>query len=164
MAEATGAEAETGMPGRGGAGKGLLIGLVLALLLGAGGFYATWSGLLALPSAGGGSRAELPPAPGGEAGFVPLETLTVTIGPESGGRLLRISATVETEPGAEARLQRLMPRVLDVLATYLHALREEDLRKPAVMTRLRAHLLRRVRVVAGEDVVRDLLITEFVLQ
>ena len=164
MVEATSSEAEGAR--RRGVVKSLGAGLALAALLGAGGFHATSSGLvtLVLPAFGTGGWKDPSPPPGGASSFVPLDTLTVTVGLGADTRLLRISATIETVPGAEEHLRNLMPRVLDVLASYLHSLRDEDLSRPAVMARLRAHLLRRVRIVVGEDAVRDLLITEFVLQ
>jgi flagellar FliL protein len=167
MAEATAEEAEAAAPRRGGA-KGLLIGLVLALVLAGGGVYATWSGLLALPLPGGaddGARKTAPPPPPiGDIAFVRLDPLTVTVGRGPESRLLRLSATVEVEAAGEDHLRGLMPRVMDVLTTYLQALRTEDLDRPAVMARMRVHLLRRIRIVVGDGVARDLLITEFVLQ
>ena len=56
-----------------------------------------------------------------------------------------------------------MPRIVDVLNTYLRAVEVRDLEEPAAMARLRAQMLRRVQVVTGEGRVRDLLVTEFVL-
>ena len=57
-----------------------------------------------------------------------------------------------------------MPRVLDVLNTYLRAV---DVKRPRGRrprcARLRAQMLRRIQVVTGEGMVRDLLVTEFVL-
>ena len=44
------------------------------------------------------------------------------------------------------------------------ALDEADIDRPAAMTRMRSHLLRRMKIVLGEEGVRDLLITEFILQ
>ena len=38
-----------------------------------------------------------------------------------------------------------------------------DIEDPAALARLRAQMLRRIQVVTGEGQVRDLLITEFVL-
>jgi flagellar FliL protein len=57
----------------------------------------------------------------------------------------------------------LMPRILDVLNTYLRAVDVRDLEQPAAIARLRAQMLRRIQVVTGEGRVRDLLITEFIL-
>ena len=56
-----------------------------------------------------------------------------------------------------------MPRILDVLNTYLRAVTEEEMSAPAAITRLRAQILRRVQIVAGAENIRDILITEFVL-
>jgi flagellar FliL protein len=56
-----------------------------------------------------------------------------------------------------------MPRIQDVLNTYLRAVDVEDLEEPAALLRLRAQMLRRVQVVVGDGPVRDLLVTEFVL-
>ena len=56
-----------------------------------------------------------------------------------------------------------MPRILDVLNTYLRAVEVRDLEEPAALVRLRAQMLRRVQVVTGEGRVRDLLVTEFVM-
>ena len=56
-----------------------------------------------------------------------------------------------------------MPRVLDVLNSYLRAVEVSDLEDPSALVRLRAQMLRRVQIVTGEGRVRDLLVTEFVL-
>ena len=79
---------------------GLALALAALALGGGGGFYAGWSGLVALPLPGGEGRA--PPPPGAPTGFVPLEPLTVSLGPEASSRFLRLAVTVETVPGAEA--------------------------------------------------------------
>ena len=56
-----------------------------------------------------------------------------------------------------------MPRVVDVLNSYLRALEIDDLRGNAALVRLRAQMLRRVQTVIGRDRVNDLLIMEFVM-
>ena len=56
-----------------------------------------------------------------------------------------------------------MPRVIDVLNGYLRAVEPSILSAPDALTRLRAQMLRRVRMVVGEDRVNDLLVMEFVL-
>ena len=50
-----------------------------------------------------------------------------------------------------------MPRILDVLNSYLRAVELADLEDPSAMVRLRAQMLRRVQIVTGEGRVRDLL-------
>ena len=47
--------------------------------------------------------------------------------------------------------------------TYLRAVAPADLEDPGALIRLRAQILRRFQLVAGEARVRDFLITEFVL-
>ena len=56
-----------------------------------------------------------------------------------------------------------MPRIVDVMNGYLRALDAAELENPAALVRLRAQMLRRIQIVTGEGRVRDLLITEFVL-
>jgi flagellar protein FliL len=142
--------------------KPLLIGLVLALLLGGGGFYATYSGMIL---GGGEEHAEEGHAPGPLQGiaFVPLETMVVSLGADSGSEHLRFTAQLEVVDTASADVTTLIPRILDVLNSYLRAIDTASIEDPQSMARLRAQMLRRIQVVTGEGRVRDLLITEFVL-
>lgn len=142
--------------------KPLLIGLVLALLLGGGGFYATFSGLIL---GAGEEHASEEHAPGPLTGiaFVPLETIVVSLGPDSGSEHLRFTAQLEVVDSAAADVTTLAPRILDVVNSYLRAIDTSAIEDPHAMARLRAQMLRRIQVVTGEGRVRDLLITEFVL-
>ena len=47
--------------------------------------------------------------------------------------------------------------------SYLRAIDTASIEDPHAMARLRAQMLRRIQIVVGEGRVRDLLITEFVL-
>lgn len=146
--------------------KGLLIGLVLAVLLGAGGFYAVYSGLLLGQTEANGDAVEDEqdvPAALAPVTFVPLEPLVVSLGAGANSRHLRFRAELEVEPGAEQDVAKLTPRVMDVLNSYLRAVALGDLEDPASLVNLRAQMLRRIQLVAGEGRVRDLLIMEFVL-
>ena len=169
MAEAADVDVEEEAPKKKGK-KGLLIGLVAMLLLGGGGFFATFSGMLSLPIGGGEETAEVEPEPehdgeeAAEIGFVEIPEMLISLGPSARSRYLRLSATLEIDPARQEEVTKLMPRVQDVINSYLQALDEADVERPAAMARMRAHLLRRIRIVAGEDAVRDLLVTEFVLQ
>jgi flagellar FliL protein len=152
----------------------LLFGLLLALALGGGGFYVAHSGLLpwkagaqprspaaaAVPDVAG---SEVMEARTGAPEFVPLDPMVVMLGPAAGGRHLRFRAELEVAPGSAAAVARLMPRILDVLNGYLRAVPPAELEAPAALVRLRAQLLRRIQIVAGPADVRDLLVTEFVL-
>lgn len=154
---------------------GLLLGLVAALALGGGGFYAVYAGLLdptALLSGGGGHGAGEGHG-GGHGGpqaavltdtaFVAMEPIMISLAPGASARHLRFAGQLEVAPDRAAEVTALMPRVLDVLNTYLRAVEVRDLEDPAALARLRAQMLRRIQVVTGEGRVRDLLVTEFVL-
>jgi flagellar protein FliL len=140
----------------------LILGLVLFLVLGGGGFYAVYSGLILGPSnaaAHGGEQAsELP-----EIAFVPLDPVIITLGEVSQNIHLKFAAQLEVNGPMEDDVTLLKPRILDVLNGYLRAVEVEELADPHALVRLRSQMLRRVQIVTGEGRVRDLLITEFVL-
>lgn len=146
--------------------KAILVGLVLAAILGAGGFYAIYSGMV-LGSDGGDAAAPADNATEGtELGpvaFVPLEPLVISIGSAARNRHLRFRAELEVAPGTESEVTKLSPRIVDVLNSYLRAVEVRDLEDASALITLRAQMLRRIQLVAGPGRVRDLLIMEFVL-
>lgn len=160
-------EAETPKKGK----KGLVFGVLGALVLGAAAFFVTYSGIF--PSTDYGSKAAegslSAPVEDGRGDveanvtFVALDPLTISLGKFASSRHLRFQGYLEVEPAVAVEVERLSPRILDVLNTYLRAISESELEDPVSMNRLRAQMLRRVQVVVGEENVRDLLITEFVL-
>jgi flagellar FliL protein len=156
------AEATMEVPPKKRSKRPLLIGLVLALVLGGGGFYATFSGLIL---GGETEHAEEEKLPGPLTGiaFVPLETIVISLGPDSGSEHLRFTAQLEVVDTAATDVTTLTPRILDVVNSYLRAIDTASIEDPHAMARLRAQMLRRIQVVTGEGRVRDLLITEFVL-
>lgn len=143
--------------------KPLIIGLVLALLLGGGGFYATWSGLILGSADEGHASAEPEVGALPDIAFVPVDPLVITLGIGAEARHLRFTSQIEVAAAHAAEVQMLLPRILDVLNGYLRAVEASQLEDPAAMARIRAHLLRRIQIVTGEGRVRDLLVTEFVL-
>lgn len=149
----------------------LLIGIVLAVAAGGGGFWAVTSGPLA-PQGGGDSVpvAEDGTTPGGatrpeldEVAFVPLDQVVVNLGSETAGRHLLFTAQLEVDPTDTNTVTRLMPRVMDVINSYLRVVDMQELTDPRTLARLRAQLLRRIQVVTGDVLVRDLLVMEFVV-
>ena len=141
----------------------LILGLLLALVGGGGGFYATFSGLLM----GGESHEEAAHEPQVEGlpdvAFVPVEPMIVSLTPGVTNQHLRFRANLEVPSQYQQDVTLLLPRVVDVLNGYLRALELRDLQNPASLTRLRAQMLRRIQIVTGEGRVSDLLIMEFVL-
>ena len=142
----------------------LILGLVLALALGGGGFYATYAGLLFGHAPEGAEEAkEETPGPLPDIAFVPIEPVVISLGPGGSSRHLKFTAQLEVAKAYSEEVGVLMPRILDVLNGYLRAVAITDLENPSAMARLRAQMLRRVQIVTGEGRVRDLLVTEFVL-
>ncbi|MEM8791497.1 MAG: flagellar basal body-associated FliL family protein [Pseudomonadota bacterium] len=143
----------------------LLIPVLAFLLTAAGGFYASYSGLIPLPFGGGGADAgDIREQRGPDVAFLPLDEMIISLGPDASATHLVFQAEIETIPAALEPLGKLRPRIVDVLNTYLRAVEERDLRTPGGMTKMRAQLLRRIRVVVGEIEVRDLLFTKFIMK
>jgi flagellar protein FliL len=137
----------------------MILGAVAALALGGAGFYATYSGMLM------GEPEEISPEEAKLAGiaFVPLEPLVISLGENGLNQFLRFAAHLEVAKAYAEEVEMLQPRILDVLNGYLRAVDMKDLQDPTALIRLRAQMLRRLQIVTGEGRVRDLLITEFVL-
>ncbi|MCI2395295.1 flagellar basal body-associated FliL family protein [Aliiroseovarius sediminis] len=144
--------------------KGLLIGVLLALVLGGGGFFATYSGFVgATASPTDIAKQEAPVADLPTLAFIELEPLVISLGSTTGSRHLRFRGSLEIVPSYEADVTYVLPRVIDVLNSYLRAVDLTVLEDPAALIKLRAQMLRRIQLVTGEGRVRDLLILEFVL-
>ena len=142
----------------------LILGIVLACLGGAGGFFAVNMGLI------GGTAdekeqvevtEEAEPLP--ELAFVPMETLVINLPEDARARHLLFTAQLEVDPQYTSEVEALLPRVVDILNGYLRAVKLAELEDPTALIRLRAQMLRRVQVVVGDGRVRDILIMEFVL-
>jgi flagellar protein FliL len=144
----------------------LILGVLFAILGGAGGYFAVKMGLI-----GGHPAAESPAedlhgdllAPLAPVAFVALDPLIINMPAQSGRQFLRFTAQLEVPPEYQAEVEAIKPRIIDVLNGYLRAVELTDLEDPTVLLRLRAQMLRRVQVVTGEGRIRDLLIMEFVL-
>ncbi len=168
MAEKDGAEVD-GEPGEAPKKKSklpLILGVILMIAGGGGAFFATFSGML-----GGGGEAH------GEEGhdqvaeaeplqpvaFVPLDPIIIAMRAEGRSAHLRFRAELEVAPDRQEEVTLLMPRILDVLNTYLRAVEISEIERPSALMSLRAQMLRRIQIVTGEGRVRDLLVTEFVV-
>jgi flagellar FliL protein len=144
----------------------LIIGLVLFLVMGGGGFFAVYSGMIlapAEPAAGEHAADPAHEAAPDDFAFVPVPSVTISLGNPSDNKHLRFTAQLEVAKAKASKVEELMPRILDVLNGYMRALEESDLQQPDALVRLRSQMLRRIQIVTGEGYVRDLLVTEFVL-
>lgn len=140
--------------------KGLILALITATILGGGGFYTVYSGildrLLQPKTAQGALRST-------DFAFVPVGPVIVSLNRRPQRGHLRFAAHLETPVAAERIVTTQLPRIVDVLNSYLHTLDAAELEAPGALIRLRSQMLRRVQIVAGPENIRDLLITEFVL-
>ncbi len=159
-----------GSPKRRGGKKSLLLFIALALLLVVGGAAtAYFTGLLEplIAMVGGGDESE------GEEAVVPatvvfydLPELLVNL--NTGGRkstFLKIRVSLELENAEDiARIEAVMPRIIDNFQVYLRELRVEDLKGSAGMYRLREELLTRVTLAAAPSKINDVLFKEMLVQ
>lgn len=137
----------------------LILGLVGAIVLGGGAFYATFSGMMM--GAGDHDAPHVESLP--SMTFVAIDPIVISLGPTSSARHLRFASQLEVEGTHADDVRLLLPRIVDVLNGYLRAVELTQLEDPSALVRLKAQMLRRIQIVTGEGRVRDLLITEFVL-
>lgn len=141
----------------------LILGLALMLAFGGGGFFAMYSGMILGHGEQGHGAAEMHVEALPDIAFVPISPIVVSLGTEPSGRYLHFTAQLEVAKAYEADILLILPRVLDVLNGYLRAVEVSELQDPTALVRLRAQMLRRVQMVAGDGRVRDVLVTEFVI-
>ena len=141
----------------------LILGVVLAAAGGGGGYFVMSSGLLTgghTEPAHGEEMASLEALP--DVAFVELSPMVVSIG-DTGSAHLRFKAQLEVPSAYKGEVEGILPRVIDVLNSYLRAVDVAELTDRAALAKLRAQMLRRVQIVTGKGRVRDLLIMEFVV-
>ncbi|MEM8824130.1 MAG: flagellar basal body-associated FliL family protein [Pseudomonadota bacterium] len=156
------AEENTDVETKKGPGLKLWLAVIgLAVALGGGGFYATYSGLL-LPSATP-EEADQVMANIDPVRFVELDPLQISVGGDGSVQKLRFRAYLQVGASGPDPVEAVEPRILDIFATYLRALPTAVLEDPTALMRIRSQLLRRVQLLTGPDAVEDLLIIDFVI-
>lgn len=164
MTDATADEAE---PPKKSGKKGLVVGLILAIAGGVGGYFITASGLLPIGAAEIAADTEkkdkeAPVKALADVTFVDLPPVIVSVN-AGDSRHLKFHAQLEVNAGYGAEVEKMQPRIMDVLNSYLRAIELTDLEDSLALMRIRGHLLRRIGIVVGEGRVRDVLVMEFVL-
>jgi flagellar FliL protein len=156
-------------PSRFGKKKLLIIagGAVLVLLLVGAGLYFT--GMLNRFIGGekpAGEAAKEEKAKPKETVYYDLPDMLVNLnGVGKKSNFLKLSISLELEnPLDVARLQSVMPRIIDNFQVYLRELRPEDLRGAPGMYRLREELLLRVNAAAAPAKIVDVLFKEMLVQ
>jgi len=102
----------------------------------------------------------------GRAVFYDLQELLVNL--NTGGRkssFLKIRISLELASARDkAKMDTIMPRVIDNFQAYLRELRLDDLKGSAGMYRLREELLVRVNAAAAPAKIKDVLFKEMLVQ
>ena len=102
----------------------------------------------------------------GRVVFYDLQELLVNL--NTGGRkssFLKIRISLELASARDkAKMDAIMPRVIDNFQTYLRELRIDDLKGSAGMYRLREELLVRVNAAAAPAKIKDVLFKEMLVQ
>lgn len=142
----------------------LILALVLLLAGASGGFFAVSSGLL-FSSEPYDTHTVSPDHPAAlpDIAFIEIEPIMISLDGTHRIQHLRFRSQLEVNTAYRDDVEHILPRVIDVMNGYLRALEMKDFEDPIALTRLRSQLLRRIQVVTGKGRVRDLLITEFVL-
>ena len=155
--------AEAGAPTKKRGGMKLVIIIALALAgIGAG---AGYMGVIKMPGAHDvPADAEANMSDVSKTVFVELPRVIVPLGDQAAAKHLAASFVVETTKEHAERIDKLKPRLMDMLNTYLRAVDEQELTDPSRFRQLQAQMLRRAKLIAGETAVKNLLIQEFILQ
>ncbi len=110
--------------------------------------------------------APAPAAATGKAVMYSMPEMLVNI--NTAGRtksFLKIKVTLELNNETDvARIEDVLPRIVDNFQVYLRELRVEDLQGAAGMYRLREELLNRVNAAVRPAQIKDVLFTDFLLQ
>ena len=156
------------------AGKTLVLGIILPLLLlvgGGAGAYLT--GALDSIMGGGHGKAESKAdteakAEEAKKNYVYYELPEILVNLNTADRkvhYLKISVSLELESKEDiSKVQAVLPRIIDNFQVYLRELRIEDLRGSAGLYRLREELLTRVATAAAPAKVSDVLFKEMLVQ
>lgn len=143
--------------------KKILLPLVAALALGAGGFASTFMGLWtpeALLSAGMPKTSE---AIDKTTAFVSIPPIEVSL-PGGRYRTLLLSATIETEKTAEEQITKLLPRIADIFNGFLADIDPAAFDKRGVLEIIKYELTARAAEALSGLPIADVLITEFRLK
>jgi flagellar protein FliL len=150
--------------------KGLIVLLAVIVLAGGGGFAAGMMGLVPIPMGHPAPDAKHDPHHDVAAvsdmvpTFHALPDLTIPLGKGSSAQYLRAKLQLETDAEHADAVRQSEPRIVDTLNIFLRAIDERDVASILAMEKLRAEMLRRVRLVTGEEAVHSVLIGEFLLR
>lgn len=148
----------------------IFIGVFLAILAGIGG-YAFTAGLGPFGANDPNSSAESHHAndahgaasSAANSSMIVLDPVVVSLPPTSGHRHLRVAIQLEVEDTGRAQIEAQIPHFIDMMNGYLRAIEVAELEDPAILHRIKAHLLARMNVLTNSENIKSVLIIEFVL-
>lgn len=143
---------------------GLILIVICILLAGGGGAAIGYLGLVPMDLLTGKSNNKVKLPNIDDTIFIKMPPLIIPLGQNAKAKHLRAVFSIETDKTYINRIEKLQPRLMDMLNTYLRAVEEKELTNPERFQNLQAQMLRRARLVSGEDAVKNLLVQEFVLQ
>jgi flagellar protein FliL len=143
----------------------LLLGVVVVLGGGAGAAWQLVPGVADKVHAMIGHHDQVAAAVSSRPVFIDLPEMALTLPNGGHPRQMRIKLSVELAPGASEQqaTDALSPRVYDALLTYLRTLQDGEVDGGLGLDRLRADLYRRLELVVGPGVLKDVLITSLVM-
>lgn len=94
--------------------------------------------------------------------FADLDPFTLSL--SDGQTILKIGIVLEVYTGEAYAIDPSDPQIRNAFMGYLRALQVEHIRDPAFMDNMRMQLRRRARLVLGQETVKDILITDFIIQ
>ncbi len=105
------------------------------------------------------------PQPSTKAAFVDLPEMALTLPNGGQPRQMRIKLSLEVAAGGPDTppTDLLTPKVYDALLTYFRTLRDGEFQGTIALDRMRGDLYRRLTLVLGPGVLRDVLITGLVV-
>ncbi|MFT6072267.1 MAG: flagellar FliL protein [Alphaproteobacteria bacterium] len=160
MTEATKENAEKPKKGK----LGIILIILGILIAGGGGVAVGYLGMIPAGLMGGNADKSVPLPSIENTIFIKLPPITIPLGQNAKAKHLRAVFSLETDSNYEERIEKLRPRLMDMLNTYLRAVEEKELTNPERFQNLQAQMLRRARLVAGESAIKNLLVQEFILQ
>lgn len=97
-----------------------------------------------------------------DTSYFELNPFTISL--QGNSRILKIGITLEVISGEADYMDPSDPKVRDAFTGYLRALRLEQIEDAAFMAQMRAQLLRRAQLILGQENVRGILITDFLVR
>lgn len=162
--------ADAASPAKGGKKKLLMIagGGILLVAGGVGGAFYTGmlDSVLGRGPENGVAEGEMAGITGDDPIFYELPDIVVSLNTgERKSRFLKVRVNLELGNTDDlARIERVMPRIMDHFQVYLRELRMEDINGSAGTFRLREELLKRVSAAARPARINDVLFVEMFVQ